>query len=94
MSQLDTITATLKELIVRSLRLDDMRPDQIADDQPLLEGGLVVDSIDVLQLVLDIEKTFDVRLVTGTLDRGAWKSVATLAAAIELALQAGAAGRR
>jgi acyl carrier protein len=88
MSQLDTIRTTLKELIVRSLRIDELRPEQITDDQPLLEGALVIDSIDVLQLVLDIEKTFDVRLVTGTLDRGAWKTVSTLAAAIEDALQA------
>jgi acyl carrier protein len=94
MSQLETIRTTLKELIIRSLRIDDLRPDQITDEQPLLEGALVVDSLDVLQLVLDIEKTFDVRLVTGVLDRGAWKNVSTLAEAIDDALRARASGPR
>ncbi len=92
MSQLETIRTTLKALIVRSLRIEDLTPDQVADNQPLLEGELAIDSIDVLQLVLDIEKAFDVRLVTGVLDRGAWKDVSTLAAAIDDAIRARAVG--
>ncbi len=92
MSQLETIRSTLKELIVRSLRIEDLKPDQLTDDQPLLEGALAIDSIDVLQLVLEIEKAFNVRLVTGTLDRGAWKNISTLAAAIDDALRARAVG--
>jgi acyl carrier protein len=88
MSQVETIRNTLKDLIVRSLRIDDLTPDQIADDQPLLEGELAIDSIDVLQLVLEIEKAFNVRLVTGKMDRAAWKNISTLAASIDEAVRA------
>lgn len=88
MSELETIRGTLKDLIVRSLRIDDLTPDQIADDQPLLEGVLAIDSIDALQLVLEIEKTFGVQLATGKLDWGIWKTVSTLAAGIDLAIRA------
>lgn len=88
MSELETIRSTLKDLIVRSLRIDDLTPDQIADDQPLLEGALAIDSIDVLQLVLEIERTFSVQLVTGKLDREVWTSVSTLAAGIDQAIRA------
>jgi acyl carrier protein len=88
MSDLETIRSTLKGLIVRSLRMDDLTPNDVADDQPLLEGDLAIDSIDALQLVLEIERTFSVQVVTGKLDRGIWKNVSTLAAGIEQAIRA------
>lgn len=88
MSDLESIRRILKDLIVRSLKIDDLTPDEIADNQPLLEGALAIDSIDVLQLVLEIEKTFSVQLVTGKLDRGIWKNVSTLAAGIDQAIRA------
>jgi len=88
MSELETIRSTLKGLIVRSLRIDDLTPGDIADDQPLLEGALAIDSIDALQLVLEIERTFGVQLVTGKLDRGIWKDVSTLTAGIDQAIRA------
>jgi acyl carrier protein len=88
MSELETIRSTIKVLIVRSLQMDDLTPDDIADDQPLLEGDLAIDSIDVLQLVLEIERTFGVQVVTGTLDRDVWTNVSTLAAGIDTAMRA------
>jgi acyl carrier protein len=88
MSDVETIRTTLKDLIVRSLRIDDLTPDDVADDQPLLEGELAIDSIDALQLVLEIERTFNVQVVTGKLDRGIWKNVSTLAAGIDQAIRA------
>lgn len=94
MSDLESIRRILKDLIVRSLKIDDLTPDEIADNQPLLEGALAIDSIDVLQLVLEIEKTFSVQLVTGKLDRGIWKNVSTLAAGIDQAIRARASESR
>jgi acyl carrier protein len=88
MSDLDTIRSTLKGLIIRALRIDDLTPDEIADDQPLLVGSLAIDSIDALQLVLEIERTFSVQLVTGKMDRGIWNNVSTLAAGIDHAVRA------
>jgi acyl carrier protein len=88
MSELQTIRSTLKDLIVRSLRIDDLTSDEIADDQPLMEGALAIDSIDALQLVLEIEKTFGVQLATGKLDWGVWKNVSTLADGIDQAIRA------
>jgi acyl carrier protein len=91
MSDLESIRSTLKGLIVRSLRIDDLTADEIADDQPLLEGSLAIDSIDALQLVLEIERTFHVQLVTGKMDRGIWNNVSTLSAGIDQAIRDSAA---
>ena len=58
-------TATLKEeikrAIVRSLRLP-MAPEDIEDGVSLFGEGLGLDSIDVLELVLEIERTFGVSI--------------------------------
>ena len=51
----------IKRAIVRSLRLP-MAPEDIADDISLFGEGLGLDSIDVLELVLEIERTFGVAI--------------------------------
>ena len=83
----ETIEATLKELLIRALRIEDMTPDQLSADQPLLDGEIEIDSIDILQLILEIEKSFGIKLVTGEFARGEWETIGTLAAAVEARLQ-------
>jgi acyl carrier protein len=73
----------LKSLIVNSLRMEDLTPADLPDDQPLLGGDLEIDSVDILQLVLDIERHFGIKLVTAEFQREAWKTVDSLAATIE-----------
>ena len=84
----ETIEATLKELLIRALRIEDMTPDQLSADQRLLDGGIDIDSVDILQLILEIEKTFGIKLVTGEFARGEWETIKTLVAAIEARIQA------
>ena len=84
----EAIEATLKELLIRGLRIEDMTPGQLSSDQGLLEGEIAIDSIDILQLILEIEKTFGIKLVTGEFARSEWETIKTLAAAIETRIQA------
>lgn len=79
----ETTKATLKELLIRALRIEDMTPEDLGDDQPLLGGDIAIDSIDILQLILEIEKSFGIKLVTGEFVRGEWETIDTLATAIE-----------
>ena len=73
----------LKPLILDSLRIDDITPSDMPDDQPLLDGDLEIDSVDILQLILDIERQFGIKLVTAEFNRDAWKTVDSLAGTIE-----------
>lgn len=57
----DTKT-TLKSLIIETLDLEDISPEDIIDDEPLFGEGLGLDSIDALELGLAIKKTFDVKI--------------------------------
>jgi acyl carrier protein len=58
----------IKQALVRSLRLP-IPADQIGDSMPLFGEGLGLDSIDVLELVLELERSFGVSITdeqTGT----------------------------
>jgi len=74
----------IKETIVRSLRLT-MEPSTIADDVPLFGEGLGLDSIDALELVLEIERTYGVPINDAELGRRVLHSVDSIAAFIESA---------
>ena len=51
----------IKHLIVDTLMLEDIRPEDIDPAAPLFVEGLGLDSIDALELALAIHKTFGVR---------------------------------
>jgi acyl carrier protein len=51
----------IKELIIEALMLQDMRPEDIDEQAPLLVEGLGLDSIDVLELAMAINKRYGVK---------------------------------
>ncbi len=73
----------LKQLIVETLNLDDISPEDIQSDQSLFETGLGLDSIDVLELVVRIEKEYNVKIENSETAKKALQSVDSLAAYIQ-----------
>ena len=69
----------LKELLIERLKFEDMTPDDIPDDQPLFAGGLGLDSIDALEIVVMLESEFGIKVKNETAARDSFKSIATLA---------------
>lgn len=79
----DPLLARLKVLIVETLRLDDVRPEDIPDDEPLFGSPRFgLDSIDALELVVRLEKEFAVKISSSEESRRALASVSALAAFI------------
>ena len=68
----------IKRAIVRSLRLP-MAPEEIEDGVSLFGEGLGLDSIDVLELVLEIERTFGVSISDEQTGAKVLRSVNTIA---------------
>lgn len=68
----------IKEMIIERLKLEGMAPDQIDDNAPLFGGGLGLDSIDALELVLGIEQVFAVKIEDEEAGLKAFKSVQAL----------------
>jgi acyl carrier protein len=52
----------LKELIVSSLDLEDIAPEDIDSGEPLFEKGLGLDSIDGLELGMAIRKKYGLKV--------------------------------
>jgi len=57
---IDALIDQVKQLIIDSLRIEGMSPEEIDTDGPLFGEGLGLDSIDALQLVVAMEKDFGV----------------------------------
>jgi acyl carrier protein len=57
----ESLQAEIKRAIVRSLRLP-IAPEEIEASTPLFGDGLGLDSIDVLELVLELERGFGVSI--------------------------------
>ena len=75
----DTLKFDIKRAIVRSLRLP-IAAEDIGDATPLFdEGGLGLDSIDVLELVLELERGFGVAITDEQTGMQVLRSVDTIA---------------
>ena len=79
----------LKVLIVDVLRLDDVTPADLADDEPLFGSKLQLDSIDALELVVRLEKDFGIKIGSSEESRQALASINALAAYIRARQSAG-----
>ncbi|MEO6569446.1 MAG: phosphopantetheine-binding protein, partial [Opitutaceae bacterium] len=75
----DPLKTRLKQLIVTTLKLEDVTPSDLADDEPLIGSGLNLDSIDALELVVTLEKEFGVKIASSEESRQALASIAHLA---------------
>ena len=77
----DQLTLRLKHLIIATLKLDGVRPEDIPEDEPLIGSPRFgLDSVDALEIVLAIEKEFNVKIGSSEESRRALATVNTLAA--------------
>ena len=78
---METLDREIKELIITSLALEDVRAEDIDSAAPLFVDGLGLDSIDALELGLALQKRFGVQLSADAADnRKHFSSVDSLAA--------------
>lgn len=75
--------ARIKRLLVDALRLEGMTPESIDDTTPLFGEGLGLDSVDALELVVALEKEFQLRIQSHEVGREAFASVAALATYVD-----------
>ena len=77
------LKANIKQMLVENLMLK-MGAAEIGNDQPLFgPGGLGLDSVDALQLVVALEKNYGLKLSDTEAARKAMQTVNTIAAAIQ-----------
>ncbi len=56
------ITDEIKQLIIDTLDLEDITPEDIEDEAPLFVDGLGLDSIDALELGMALKKKYNLKM--------------------------------
>ena len=59
---MEELMKTLKVQIVEQLNLQQIKPEDIGDDQPLFVEGLALDSIDALELIVLLQQKYGIKL--------------------------------
>jgi len=57
---MDELTANIKDKLIEILNLTDVTPEDIDENAQLVGGELGIDSIDVLEMVVMVEKDYGV----------------------------------
>ena len=70
-------------MIIDTLKLEEVSAEEIDDDAPLFKEGLGLDSIDALELVVAIEKIFNVIIEDEDVGKEAFGSIRILAGFIQ-----------
>jgi len=79
MSNVEQLMGELKIKIIDTLGLIDVMPEDIKDDERLVGSELGIDSIDVLELVMMIEKDYGVKIESKELGVKVFASLRALA---------------
>jgi len=83
LSDLPELRRKLKELLIERLKFEDMTAEDIGDDEPLFGGGLGLDSIDALEIVVMLEGEFGIKVKNESSARESFRSVSALAELVE-----------
>ncbi len=73
----------LKNKIVEVLNLEDVSVEEIKDTDPLFGGGLGLDSIDALELIVLLEKEYGIKLSDPKKGKEIFQSIEVMAKFIE-----------
>lgn len=77
---LDAIKSELKQLLVENLSLEDLQPEQIADDADLFgDNGIGLDSLDGVEVVVILHRQYGLDVKAMQKGRDVFRSINTLA---------------
>ena len=80
---MNTLTEELKVKIIDILNLQDVRPEDFDENAQLVGGPLGIDSIDVLEMVVMVEKDYGVILNSQEVGEKVFSSISALAEYIQ-----------
>jgi acyl carrier protein len=79
---MEELKQTLKRTIVEVINLEDINIEDINDNDSLFGGGLGLDSIDALELIVMLDKEYGIKLVDPKEGKIIFQSIETMAAYI------------
>lgn len=82
MQSTNDLKMRVRQMLVENLMLQ-VKPEEITDDLPLFGEGLGLDSVDALQLVVALDKTFGLKIQDAEMAKGVLQNINTIVAALE-----------
>jgi acyl carrier protein len=76
---MDALIEKLKGQIIEQLNLAEVKPQDIDADAPLFGSGLGLDSIDALELIVLLEKHYNIKIQNPADGKHIFQSVRTMA---------------
>ena len=76
---MDELIQKLKVEIIDALNLEDIEPDDIDEKEPLFNEGLGLDSIDALELIVLLDRTYGLKLDNESEGKEVFYSVESMA---------------
>jgi acyl carrier protein len=76
---MEKVLQELKKKIVEELDLKDVNPNELADDTLFFDGGLGLDSVDLMVLVALVDRDYGVEIFNRELGKKVFITLSTLA---------------
>jgi acyl carrier protein len=76
---MEKVLQELKKKIVEELDLNDINPNELADDTLFFDGGLGLDSVDLMVLVALLDRDYGVEIFNRELGKKVFITLSTLA---------------
>ena len=80
---MEDLIVKLKQQLIDELNLEEMTPADIDTDAPLFGEGLGLDSIDALEIMLILERSYGIKIQNPSEGKEIFYSIRTLAAYIQ-----------
>jgi len=69
---------SVKEQLIKALKLEEMSADEIDDDAPLFNEGLGLDSVDAIELVIFLDNQYGIKIDNAGQSKDIFVSIRTL----------------
>jgi len=71
----------IKKMIMETLNITDVKPEDVDDEKPLFGGdnALTLDSVDAIEIIMALQRTYGIRIADQTLARYVIRSVNSIA---------------
>ena len=76
---MEELIEKLKVQLIEELNLEDLKPEDIDENEPLFGSNLGLDSIDALEIIVLLEREYDVKIVSQEDGQRVFQSIKTIA---------------
>jgi len=78
-SDRDRLVSEVADLIISSVNLRNRKKEDISEHTPLMQDGLALDSLDILEIVVSLEQKYKVKITGPEMGLTVFQTVGTIA---------------